>query len=380
MLSHPSRLTDEHKLALLLGRGGVIRGRTKGERRGSSLDLAKAILKDEGLVGLVAKLTAKEFDFARYGIGPCSGSRLTAGVELMHRWRRGFEGEGESNIATDDAVELQKTIFRQIDEVSDAGLCAAILGEWGRPDIESARSLVAALGSPHELVSTLGLGRFETFGKAGHFRLHLLGTDLRFGAATILRLIATVEMARYYRDKMDPNVRPLKAGDLGLESRLLVELLSPESPVEMKLRAQMMETLRSHPALAGDFARLDVLAGDAGAENYFRAVELSQLFELLCSSSWAHPAEIVGGQIPYDGLLAIAGARIERCTRPPSRIIEVKELLQLARVGVPLGPIEKFVDELAGLDLSAAAAQKAIGEIGRRYFDRVANLPQAAAA
>ena len=373
MCSDVSLAKDQHLLAILLAKGSRGGGRAKKNR--SSIELAGALLElaDDGLVHLVETVHAGDLDLSSFGIGITVGAPLIAGMELAHRCRRGFRDGGSDNIREETPAELRQRIFQRRGKPSEAELIAVILGA-SDPAKESAKGLVAVLGSPRQLVDSLTLDAFESFrkGAAIYLRLASSEVDVEVELISICRLVAAVELSRRYRTRRGPELPPLKVGAFGLESPVLIELLSPTSSVAPEIRAATIEVLRSHPEMASDFQKLDRLARDAGTSDDQLAIEFALTFELLRKHpTWNHPSEVLGEKIPYDTLLAIAQARIERSSKPPVRILKIKELLVKASQELPTEPIESFAEALAKPNLSKVVAERAIEKARSRYFEKV---------
>ncbi len=381
MCSDISLAKDRHLLGVILALGAAGRRRGRPRKSRSSLELAEALLEATGggWVQLVDTTHADALDLSSFGIGVSIGARLIAGIELSHRWRRGFKDGGDGGMRSGDESELQKGVFQRRGIPSEAELMAVILGA-SAPDMETARGLVAALGSPRELVASLTLDVFESFRKDAVFHLRLSGSDVEVEFASICRLVAAVELAHRYHARKGPKLPRLRVGAFGLKSPVLVELLSPTGSVDPELRNATIDVLRSHPELAADFARLDRLASDAATSDYRRAIELSLTFELLRKPrAWVHPSEVLGEKVPYEALLAIAQARIERSSKPPTRLVRIKELLEHASQELPTEPIESFAEALARLNLERAVAERAIEEARCRYLEIVTHREQAGA-
>ncbi len=289
-----------------IGAAGRRRGRARKSR--SSLGLAEALFEAAGggWVQLVERIHAEVVDLSSFGIGVSIGARLLAGVELSRRWRRSFKDEGDGDLLNGDAGDLQRRVFQRRGRPSEAELMVVVMGA-SVPARDTVRELLEVFGNPQELMTSLTLERFESFRKDAVFHLRLAGTDVEAEFASICRLVAAVELARRCRTKQGTRLPPLKVGAFGLTSPLLVELLDPASSVEPELRDATIAVLRSHPDLVSDFARLDRLARDAGTSDDRRAIELSLTFELLRQrKGWAHPSEVLGEQVLYEPLLAIA--------------------------------------------------------------------------
>ncbi len=370
-----SLVKDQHLLAILLAKGSMGRSRGRTRKSRTSIELAEALLElaDGKMVNLVERVHADGVDLSSFGIGISMGARLITGMELAHRWRRGFTDGGSDNIREETAAELRQRIFQRRGKPSETELIAVILGATD-PDKETARGLVAAFGSPRQLVTSLTLDAFASFRKDAALYLRFSSADVEVEVEfiSICRLVAAVELSRRYRARRGPELPPLKVGAFGLKSPVLIELLSPTSSVAPELRAATIDVLRSHPEMASDFRKLDGLARDAGTSDDQQAIALALTFELLRKqSAWTHPSEVLGEKIPYDTLLAIAQARIERASKPPTRILKIQELLEKASQELPAEPIESFAEALARRNLSRAVAERAIEKARSRYFEKV---------
>ncbi len=365
-------VTDQQLLALLLAKGSARRRPGQQKKSWTTVELAEDLYETMGgcLSHLVERTYAGEIDLTYFGLGESIGSRLIAGMDLAHRWRCGFKDGGNSAIWADDRSDLRKMVFLRRGEPSEADLIAVILGST-YPDTENAEHLVTEFGSPQDLMNSLALDVFESFRKDGAVQLRLSKTDAAVEFGSFCRLLAAVELARRYCAQTGPAPVGLQPGVFGLESAQLVQLLDPPSPLEREFRTGMIEMLRSHPDLTEDFARLDVLVSDAQADNYHRAIELALMFEQLRKHrAWSHPSEVLGRQIPYGALLAIAEARIERASGSPGRLLKIKALLEQAEQDAITEPIESFVGALLALRVSTASAKKATAEARRLLLER----------
>ncbi len=365
-------VTDQQLLALVLAKGSA-RGRPgKAKKSWTTVALAADLYEMTGgsLSDLVEKTHSNEINLAHFGLGESVGSRLIAGMDLAHRWRCDFKDGGDSTIWANDRSDLRRVVFARRGEPSEADLIAVILGST-YPDTENTTHLLNELGTLHDLMTSLTLDVFESFRKDGGVHLRLPKADAAIEFGSFCRLLAAVELAKRYCVQTGLAPVGLEPGAFGLESAQLVQLLDPLSPLEQEFRTRMIEMLRSHPDLADDFATLDVLASDAQTHNYHRAIELALMFEQLRKHrAWSHPSEVLGHQIPYGALLAIAEARIERAPKSPVRLLRTKEHLELAQRDAVAKPIENFVEALLALHVSTASAKKATAEARRRYLER----------
>ena len=373
-------VTDQQLLALVLAKGSA-RGRPgKAKKSWTTVALAKDLYEMMGgcLSDLVEKTHANEINLTHFGLGESVGSRLIAGMDLAHRWRCGFKESGDSTIWANDRSDLRRVVFARRGTPSEADLIAVILGST-YPDTENTTHLLNEFGTPQDLMTSLALDVFESFRKDGavHFRLPQTNAAIEFGS--FCRLLAAVELARRYCAQTGPTPIGLEPGAFGLNSVQLVQLLDPLSPLEREFRTGMIEMLRSHPDLTEDFAKLDVLASDAQTDNYHHAIELALMFEQLRKhQAWTHPSEVLGHQIPYGALLAIAEARIGRASGSPGQLLKIKALLEQAERDAIAEPVEGFVEALLALRVSTASAKKATTEARRRYLEKAGTAVDAA--
>ncbi len=368
----PSQITDQHLLALILARGSTRRRPGRPMKSWKTIALAEDLYQAAGgrLADLVERTSANTIDLSPFGIGESIGGRLVASMDLAHRWRCGFNDRGDGRIRCDDQTELRKRVFHRQGKTSEADLFAVILGAT-YPDTEEALHLLHEFVDPQNLMTSLALDVFESFRKDNVLHVRLPKAKAEIELSSFCRLFAAVELAQRYCLQTGPKPVPLEIGTFGLQSAELVRLLDPSSSLELEFRSGMIEVLRSHPQLAGDFAKLDVLTRDAQVESYHRAIELCLAFEELRKRrTWSHPSELLGENVPYGALLAIADARIERASRRPVRIVKVKELLERAQQAALARPIDSFVEALLALRISKAAVKKAIEKGTRRYLKR----------
>ena len=370
---------DAHLLAILLITDSRVQRVGLPRKSRTCVELAEAVLEviGGGWDHLVDQALDDAMDLPSFGISLAMGARLLAGVELSRRWRRGFRDSDKGGIRSGAPKELQKRLYERRGKLSATELVAVILG-GAEPDEDTAKGLMEAIGGPRQLVD-LTLDDFESFrqGSALHLRLSDVTIDFRCAC----RLIAAIELARRYRARKGPELPALKAGMFGLESPLLAELLDPVSRAPSELREATLEMLRSHPKMASDFAKLRRLARDAGTSDFQQAIQLSLMFELLRERpSSTHPTEVLGEQVPYEALLAIARARIERSPKRPVRLLKIEELLERASRQLPEDAIDSFAEALARRKLPEAVADLAIEEARRRYFEIAGSCEQAGAA
>ncbi|MCP3963627.1 MAG: hypothetical protein GY719_37805 [bacterium] len=381
MLVDLDQIRDHELLALVL-----ITGSRRG-RRGdlprkswSCVELAQTLMADAGgtLIDLVRKTRDEKLDLSMYSIGRSIGAHLIACVELADRWHRGFDGPGDGHLRTEDRSELLERVFRRQGRVSEGRLLSIILGVT-HPGSESARCLLDAFGSPHELMTSLTLDGFETLRKNERPHMRLAGTRCDLDLGVGCRLVAGVELARRYKAQAGRKPLRIDVGALGLSSPELLRLLDPGSTGDREERESLIEVLRSHPALANDFARLDALARDARTASYAEAIELHQMFEQLRKrQTWATPVDVLGDRVPYRGLLAITAARIERSKNTPRRLLQLQDRLQRAEEEAIGPPLEAFVDSLVALEISESGARRALEATRQRHEAGVGGTEAAA--
>ncbi len=370
--SDPTRLNDPQLVALLLG-SGTTRRSGRVVESWSAFSLAEALYREAGgqLVAFVEAVCSDALDLASFGVGQSIGARLVSGVELADRWCRGrFEKEP-------DRVDLvgkvlQARIVKERESVSSLELLAQLVGRT-RPDIGTAKRLLEAFGGPRELLGSFSKTRFEEFSMRSCLYLRLRGSDVELEFASFCRLLAAVHLARRYHARVEflPPER-VSVKTLGLASHELVRLLDPGCPLDSAERESLLGVLRSHPELAPDFAKLDELQLDAGTESCDRALSLHRQFEaLLRQRGWTDPAEVLGGPIPYDSLLAIADARIARAKRPPKRILEVKELLERSEVHAAAQPVADCLSAMLALGISVSGAERLLEAAKISYAHRL---------
>ncbi len=368
-----SLVTDQDLIALVLARGSEYPSGAQGlKKTWTAAELAAELYAaaGENLAQFVENLAISYTSLKRFGIRESPiGARLIAAVELTFRWNLGFTDGVDSTMRPDPAGMLQKTVLRGR-ETSEAELIAVVLGDKN-PDRESARRLLEEFGSPQDLMTSLALDVLESSRKEGTVFMRLEKTGAEIEEGSLSRLFAAVQLAHHYSLQSTLTPVRLEPGALGFESDELVQLLNPRSSLDLEVRRRTVESLRSDPRLARDFAKLDQLAREAQVSNDQYAVWLSLMFEKLCERrTWVDPSQVIGRFIPYDSLLAIANARIERSSAPPSRFLEVRDLLSQAAQDALAGPVDSFVKALMKLRLPSVFVERAIEEVRRRCTEK----------
>lgn len=166
----------------------------------------------------------------------------------------------------------------------------------------------------------------------------------------------------------------------------LLTLLDSTRPISDAERSGLLAMLRTHPRLEDEFARLEALAGEIGAETLQEAAELHQMFDNLCRSEWHRPAEILGSRVPYAQLLAIAEAQLAEASpdngsKPrevlsASRISKVIELLAQAEQEAAARPVTECFAALKQLRISKAGIRRAITAGRCRYLESEPSPPK----
>ncbi len=361
---NPDLASDAQLLALVLatGTGGPQRAKKRGF---SSLELADALLEAVGgrLGDLVQAVCADAVEWRDFGIGKNIGARLIAAMELAEGWRTSVGAAFADGVQPLAAKALADEVFARRRRPLAVETVALVLGVT-TPDLETASGLLAAFGGTGSLVAGLKLDTFEpAYGRSSLY-LRLIGGGVKVKIDVLCRLLATVELARRYGGN-----EPADTVSLGLASEHLERLLDPATPLDRDLRHGLVKQLRSHPELAGDFATLDRLTGDAGVDDVHRAAEIHRMFKALVRRrSWSDPAEIVGDPVPYRALLRVARASIERAAEPPARLLDVKQRLEDSERRAAARPVATFVAALRGLSLSESGADQALEEARRGYL------------
>lgn len=366
-----TQATDAHLLSMILGSGCTVKRVGRASKRCSCVELGSVVLEliGGGWPELVDQVAAGTADLYSVSFSLPMGARLMASVEISLRSRRGFKGPDRTTIRKGAAKTLLRSTHERRDQASATELVAVILG-GAEPERGLASTLLEAAGGARRLVEAVSLADFESFRIKSRLHIRLTGSKVEIEFRSACRLLAANELARRYRMVKGPVLPALAPGTFGLRTPLLVELLDPGSDAPEELRATTLDALRSHPEMASDFSKLDRLAKDAGTEDLPRAVELGLMFELLRQDTEGRrPAEILGESAPFDALLALAEARIERAAKPPKRVLEIKARLERTSRALPEAPIDRFVAALATLDLPPAVADEAFAEARRRYLE-----------
>ncbi len=365
----PSRVTDPQLVALLLGKGTRRKSSDKPPKSWSCVEIGEQLFKQAGgrLSDLVTAIRRDGIALQEYGIGKKLGARLIATMELAYRWRRGFRKGGKAEIRSGVDMDLEQLIFERQGKLSDGELLVPLIGRAGN---DTGR-LLEFFKSPQALVESLKFDTFTAKRKDSRARMTLPEADVELKLAEFGRLLAGLELVRRHRVQAMVESRKLSTGASGLSLRDLVTLLDTERRLDLPLRGTLIEILRSHPDLARAFGNLDTLAAEAGAESYEEAVEVHQMFEELRQrKEWSDPAEVVGPQVRFGKLLSVAEAKIARASRPPNRVLEVKELLEAAQRTAIEQPVGSFVDALLELGITDEGAREAFEEARRLYFLR----------
>ena len=367
-----AQASDQQLLAVFLAAGSTRHASRRWPKKvWTAMELAEELYAAGGwhLTGLVRKIRAGEIDLGRFGLGKRSGSRLAAAIGLAYRWGHGSLAD-EIRIRGGSLAELGEQIFFQQGEATDAELIALLMGTDPQ-DGNRARLLLEVFRGPQEFVGTLTHDRLQHVLDEVYSRPEIREYKPEFEVIEQYRLLSAAMLARRYRAQAEVRCEAWQPGALGLDSMELVKLLDPASPLDGELRASLIALMRSQPRFEGDFARLDRLARDAGTESYRQAADLHRMFEVLRQRrQWTDPAVVLGGQVPYGGLLAIAEARIARAAEPPARILELRALLREAEQAATAQPAADFATALIELGVSETGADKALEQARRSYLAR----------
>ncbi len=367
----PSRVTAPQLVALLLGRGTRSKKGDGSAKSWTAVELGEELYGQAGgrLSDFVAAIREGGIDLRDYGIGEKLGGRLITTMELAYRWRRGFRKGGNAEIRSEIDTDLPKLIFERREELSEGELLVPLLMRFGGG--EEMKRLLEYCGSPRALVESLEYDSFTAIRKKGRVRMTIPEAGLELRLSQVGWLFAGLELVRRYRLQAKVEGRKLSKSASGLSMGDLVKLLDAERHLDRPLRESLIELLRSHPDLERDFGTLENLAGEAGVDSYEEAVEVHQMFEeLRRHKKWSDPAEVVGPQVPFRNLLSVAEAKIAAASRPPKRVIEVREILLAAQRAAFEAPVGAFVDALLELGITDEGAREAIDEAKRRYFNQ----------
>ncbi|MCP4054631.1 MAG: hypothetical protein GY739_16555, partial [Mesoflavibacter sp.] len=348
-----ARVSDAQLLVLVLGTGTVRQGNRRVKKIWSAFELASDLLDEAGgrLEHLVVSARRHDFDLGHFGLGKYLGVRLLAAMELAHRWRRGFKRGGNPEIALD--IDLTCRVFER--ERLTEGELAAVLLSRNRPGQEQAVAVLKAYPDPEVMMESLTPQAVRTTDR----EIWRQWFEYAHGWDSVLRLLAAIELARRHRARAGIERYILKPGSLGLNSRYLIKILDPGSPLDLPCRRRLLEQARSLSNLNGELAKLDQLASDAGTGSFEAAIKLQVMFDaLLENGEWAHPAEVLGDPVPYAALLSIAEARIDRVARPPARILKVKELLEAAELAAARESVTDFVAALLRIGISQPGLER----------------------
>ena len=367
----PARLSEAQLLALVLGRGSRNAAGEPGERHHlTAVTLAEALCGAAGgrWAELVRRGLSGAIDWQRFGVGESLGGPLVATMELAQRWQHGFADGGDGRIRCAALRGLREAVFLRQEPATEGELVGLLLERSAEPEATAA-ALLQAFAGPQELVRSMSLERFAPAWQEGRRVLRLRGTEVDLEPVECCRLLAAIELVRRYPGQAvfhDFGQGEAAPGEGALD---LLRLLDPASPLDGAQRSGLIEALRSHPRFTGAFSRLEELARDAGTESLAHAAELHRMFAALCRvRHWQHPAEVLGGRVPYAALLAIAEARIARTAEPPARLVEVRELLAAAEQQAAVPPMAAFVEALQDLRLSAAGLEKVLSGARSRYL------------
>ncbi len=370
LFADPKKPTDPELLVLILGSGSRLQGAGKKVRRSwNAYELAQALLEAAGgrLTHLIASLHENTFDLKPFGIGPTLGSRLIAALELAHRFAQGMSRGGNGKIRGER--RLAKRVFQRNRRATEAELIAVLLDQ-DLPGGEDTTRLLAAYDSPAHLIETLTRADFEAAYEKPFRDLRHSASGVELKTVQCSRLLAAVEIAHRHRKRKRGELKHLEPAALGFSSPDLLRLLDRSSPLDAELRKSLLETLRTHPEHASDFANLERLTREALTDDYKNAIELQSMWETLIKRrKWNHPAEILGDPVPYPALLSIAQARIDAGAGPQARIRRIQQLLERAELEATREPVAAFVEVLLDLGLSEPGVKKTFEEVRSRYFE-----------
>ncbi len=364
--ANPGAVTDVQLLVLLLGMGTTRHGRGRQKKTWTAVELATDLIQGAGgrLEHLVASVRRPDFDLRRFGLGERLGSRLSAAMELAHRWRRDVRRWRGGRVRHD--VDLVREVLERESRLRESELLAVVARRYSRGQKEFGAAL-AGHGGPQRLIELL---ISKVLGSDGNREAYLnaVCSGLDTYADDRCRLLAVAELARRHRARAPAECLALKPGTLGLKSRYLFKLLDPDSPLEPDRRVSLLEQARSNPRMSADFAILDRLAREALTDSHEQAIRLHfQFAALLNHRGWAHPAEVLGEPVPFAALMSIAEATLGRHGGTAARLVEVKELLEAAERAAASGPVAAFLEELRQKGISEAGVRGALEEAGRRY-------------
>ncbi len=361
LLENPAEIKDVQLLVLLLGTGTARHGRGRTRKTWTAIELATDLMAGVGgrLEHLVDAVRRQDFDLHHFGLGKMLGGRLIAAMELAHRWRRGFRNGGRRTIRGYPQFDLMELILERRANLRETELIAIAMTRFHRRQREVG-AILKNYTSPAALIRSL----------TPQVLTANLYPDLDIQERD--RLYAAVELARRHRAREGTERFELKPGDFGLSSRYLLKLLSPGSPLDLAKRRSLLDKARSNPNMASDFVTLKRLLRDARAEDYWQAIALHVKFEALRQNrEWDHPAEVLGDTVPYAALLAIAEAKMVRSGRQATRVLRVKELLEVAEQAAASGPVAECVEALRETGLSEAGMERALVEARRGYLENV---------
>ncbi len=364
-LKNPAVVTDVELLVLILGTGTTRHGRGRTKKTWTAVELATDLISGAGgpLEHLVADVRRPDFDLHRFGLGENLGSRLIAAMELAHRWRRGFRRGRGSRVRHD--VDLVQQVLERDRRLTEGELLAVLLCRYPRGQMKLGAAL-PGYGGPQRLIELLISKVLKTDGDR-ESALYAVCSGLDIYADGRCRLLAVAELARRHRARAPAEPLTLKPGIFGLQSRYLLKLLDPDSPLEPDRRVRLFEQARSNPRMSADIAILDRLAKEALTDSHEQAVRLHfQFAALLNRRGWAHPAEVLGEPVPFAALLSIAEATLARQGATATRLLEIKELLEAAEQAAASGPVAAFVRALQKTGISEAGVRRALEEAGRR--------------
>ncbi len=363
-------VSDVQLLVLLLGMGTTRHGRGRPKKTWTAIGLATDLMEHAGgrLEHLVESARSADFDRHRFGLGNMLGSRLIAAMELAHRWRRGLRRGGNAKVSLKTVRDWPKQVFERRSGLTEGDLLAIVLSRY--PRNKELQPYLEVFSSPETLIKTMTPRavmvneKCRAVDRLGYLKIKLYDDPCR-------RLLATAELARRHRLRAGTESFTLKPGALGLESRYLIKLLDPASPLDRARRRSLIEQARSNPKMSADFATLDRLAKEVGTADYGWAIRHQVQFQaLLDDREWHHPAEVLGEPLPYAALVSIAEARAARSGPTPARVAEVQELLEAAELAATEKSIDAFATALLDLEISDSGLERVLAEARRHLAGR----------